>query len=138
MKNKHSNFLSQIYEKHLHNGRIIVFTRINQFKLGEIDIATSTFYCVARASKNILRSLNGLKLNGLGLNAELLTNYRFEFIVIPFENKILTTTREKWLKEGIISPYNNNVVDKQIILPLSEINLSEEEEKIEVEQYEIF
>jgi hypothetical protein len=133
MKNKHSNFLSQIYEKHLHNGRIIVFTRINHFKLGEIDIATSTFYCVARASKNILRSLNGL-----GLNKELLSNYRFEFIVIPFENKIFTTTREKWLKKGVISPYDNNVVDKQIILPLSEINLSEEEEKIEVEQYEIF
>jgi hypothetical protein len=133
MKNKHSNFLSQIYEKHLHNGRIIVFTRINNFKLGEIDIASSTFHCVARASKNIYRSLQGL-----GLNFELLSNYRFEFIVIPFEGKIFTTTREKWLKEGIISPYDNNVVDKQIILPLSEINLSEEEEKIEVEQYEIF
>lgn len=133
MKNTQSDFLSQIYEKHLHNGRVIVFTRINNFKLGELDIPSSTFHCVARANKNIFRNLNGL-----GLNAELLSNYRFEFIEIPFEGKILKTTREKWLKEGIPSSYSNSNVDQQIILPIPKINFEKVAAKVEVEQFEIF
>lgn len=127
------NNLSNLYEKQLQPGRIGVYTFTNNFKLGEVDITTSTFHCVPRTSKNIFRNYTGL-----GLNAELLSTYRFEFIEIPFEGKILKTKRVKWLKEGIPSAYSNSNVDQQIILPLSKINFDEVAKKVEVEQYEIF
>lgn len=127
------NNLSNLYEKQLQPGRIGVYTFTNNFKLGEVDITTSTFHCVPRTSKNIFRNYTGL-----GLNAELLSTYRFEFIEIPFEGKSLKTTREKWLKAGIPSSYSNSNVDQQIILPVSKINFDEITEKVEVEQYEIF
>ena len=125
--------LSNLYEKQLQPGRIGVYTFTNNFKLGEVDILYSTFYCVARTCKNIFRNYAGL-----GLNAELLSTYRFEFIEIPFEGRILKTTREKWLREGIPSAYSNSNVDQQIILPISKINFEEVAAKVEVEQYEIF
>jgi hypothetical protein len=127
------NNLSNLYEKQLQPGRIGVYTFTNNYKLGEVDITTSTFHCVPRTSKNIFRNYTGL-----GLNAELLSTYRFEFIEIPFEGKTLKTTREKWLKAGIPSSYSNSNVDQQIILPISKINFDEVAEKVEVEQYEIF
>ena len=127
------NSLSNLYEKQLQPGRIGVYTFTNTFKLGEVDLTTSTFHCVPRTSKNIFRNYTGL-----GINAELLSTYRFEFIEIPFEGKTLKTTREKWLKAGIPSSYSNSNVDQQIILPISKINFDEIAEKVEVEQYEIF
>ncbi len=125
--------LSNLYEKTIQPGRISVYTFANNFKLGEVDIVTLTFHSAPRTSKNIFRLINGL-----GLNAELLTTYLFNLIEIPFEGKILRTTREKWIKEGIPSSYSNTNVDQQIILPLQKINMDEITEKIEVEQYEIF
>lgn len=127
------NHLSNLYEKQLQPGRIGVYTFVNNFKLGEVDISTSTFHCVPRTSKNIFRNYQGL-----GINAELLSTYRFEFIEISFEGKTLKTTREKWLKDGIPSAYSNSNIDQQIILPLSKINFDDVAEKVEVEQYEIF
>lgn len=127
------NNLSNLYEKKLQPGRIGVFTFTNNFELGKVELTTSTFHCVPRTSKNIFRNYTGL-----GLNAELLSTYRFEFIEIPFEGKTLKTTREKWLKEGIPSRYSNSNVDQQIILPISKINFDDIAEKVEVEQYEIF
>ena len=120
MKNSISSALSQIYEKHLHNGRIALYTKVNSFKCGELDLRDSTFYSVHRSSKNIMRMFSGL-----GINEHILTHYSFAYIVIPFNNCELKTTRKKWLQLGVASPFCNIRVDKQIILKLDHINLSE-------------
>jgi len=120
MKNSISTAMSQIYEKHLHNGRIALYTKVNNFKCGELDLKDSTFYCVHRSSKNIMRMFSGL-----GINEHILTHYNFAYILIPFNDSELKTTRKKWLQLGIASPFCNMNVDKQIILKLDHINLSE-------------
>jgi hypothetical protein len=125
------NHLSNLYEKQSQPGRVSVYTFTNNFKLGEIDIHTSTFISSPRTSKNIFRTFKGL-----GLNAQLLAEYNFKFIEIPFENTTLKTIREKWLAEGIPSPYCNSLVDQQLILRLDRINL--EPITKEVEQLEFF
>jgi len=116
-RNQHPAF-SQIYEKKLYNGRIAIYTQINNFKCGELDPAASTFYCVHRTSKNIMRMFNGL-----GLNEELLTQYKFKYIIVPFNTSQLKTTRLKWIRDGIKSPFCKDSVDSQIILSLQKINL---------------
>ncbi len=61
--------------------------------------------------------------NGLGLNEELLTQYKFKYIIVPFNTSQLKTTRLKWIRDGIKSPFCNGAVDSQIILALHKINL---------------
>ena len=66
--------------------------------------------------------------NGLGINEELLLMLKeigIQYIEVPFCGDTLKTTTDKWLKSGIPSPYANDRVDKQIILNLDKINLSE-------------
>lgn len=109
---------SQLYTKQLKNGRIIIFSSINNFKCGELDYKTSTFRSVPRSTKNLFRLFNGL-----GINSHLLEHFHFTFIEIPFNGKILRTSKDKWLREGITSKYSNSRVDSQIILPIPKINL---------------
>lgn len=118
MKNTQSHFLSQLIEKKLYNGRIAIYIRINNFKCGELDPIASTFYCAHRSSKNLMRMFNGL-----GLNEELLTQYKFKYIIVPFNTSQLKTTRLKWIRDGVKSPFCNADVDSQIILSLHKINL---------------
>ncbi|MBK6913008.1 MAG: hypothetical protein IPH11_04830 [Ignavibacteriales bacterium] len=121
MQNTQTSFVNQLIEKQLRNGRIAIYTKVNNFKCGELDLNDSTFYCAHRSSKNIMRMFN----NGLGINEQILSLYNFTFIVIPFNDSVLKTSRIKWLKEGILSPFYNTSVDRQIILPLNKINLQE-------------
>lgn len=118
MKNNNNLVSAQLFEKRLKSGRVVVFSKINNFKLGEIDFTTSTFHSVTRRSKNVFQTLNGL-----GINSELLFHYDFNYIVIPIGGKLLKTTKVKWLSEGISLKSSNNRADHQIILPLSKINL---------------
>lgn len=124
MKNTNEFASSQLYTKKLKNGRIIIFSSINNFKCGELDYQTSTFHSVPRSTKNLFRIYNGL-----GLNAYLLQHFDFIFIEIPFNGNTLRTTKEKWLREGKASKYSNDKVDSQIILALSKINLDPTEPK---------
>lgn len=117
MKNTNEQTSSQLYSKKLKNGRIIIFSSINNFKCGELDYNTSTFHSVPRSTKNLFRLFNGL-----GINSHLLEHFHFTFIEIPFNGQTLRTTKEKWLREGIASKYSNSCVDPQIILPISKIN----------------
>lgn len=48
-----------------------------------------------------------------------------KYIEIPFCGDTLKTTVKKWLKQGIRSRYESIKVDRQVILRLNEINLSE-------------
>lgn len=95
----------------------------NNFKWGTIFPSESTFQLVPRSKKNIFRVFNGL-----GINEELLFILKemgIKFIDIPFCDEMLRTTTKKWLQKGIKSPYSNEKVDRQIVLRLNDINLSE-------------
>lgn len=93
------------------------------FKWGKIIPEKSTFRVVPRTNKNIFNLFNGL-----GLNEEILfmlRDLRIKFIEVPFNVSILTTTVEKWIREGIRSRYVGDNVDRQIILPITKISLAE-------------
>ena len=95
----------------------------NNFKWGTIIPSKSTFRVVPRSRKNLFKMFNGL-----GLNEELLLILKeldIKFIEVPFCNEVLETTTDKWLREGVRSPYCSDKVDQQLILPLDKINLDE-------------
>ena len=107
------------------------------FKWGEIIPEKSLFRVVHRTRKNIFKIFNGL-----GLNEELLfmlRDLRIKYIEVPFNSSILLTTVEKWIREGIRSPYASDKVDRQIILPLNKISLDESKPQlIQAKQLNLF
>lgn len=97
----------------------------NNFKLGTIIPNESTFRVVPRSRKNIFKMFNGL-----GINEELLLILKeldIKFIEVPFCNEVLETTTDKWLREGVRSPYCSDKVDQQLILRLDKITLDQAE-----------
>ncbi len=97
----------------------------NSFKWGTIFSSESTFRTVKRSRKNIFKIFNGL-----GLNEQLLIILKeldIKFIEVPFCGNNLKTTTNKWLREGIRSPFCSDRVDQQIVLRLEKINLDEAE-----------
>jgi len=99
----------------------------NSFKWGEIIPSESTFQVVPRSRKNIFKMFNGL-----GINEELLLILKeldIKYIEILFCGEILETTTDKWLREGIRSPFCSSEVDQQIILPINRITLEDNRPK---------
>lgn len=95
----------------------------NSFRWGTVIFSESTFQLVHRSKKNLFRVFNGL-----GINEELLINLiemGIKYIEVPYCEEMLKTTTKKWLQNGIKSPYSNEKIDRQIILRLNDINLSE-------------
>jgi hypothetical protein len=109
---------SQLIQR-IKEGKICLYIKVNNFHAGDIILNKSTFLSIKRTAKNIMRMFNG----SLGINSEILNNYNFEFIEIPYEGTILRTTRKKWITEGKVSPFSNSKVDQQILLPISKINM---------------
>ena len=107
----------------------------NSFKWGIVVPEESKFLVVRRTQKNVFKMFNGL-----GINEELLHYLRrknVKYIEVPFCGEILRTTTEKWLKDGIRSPYCNERVDRQIIMPLEKLK-NDEEQILTNHQLEIF
>lgn len=130
--------LSQIYTKELGLNIVQIFVKQNNFLAGEVDKSEGVFYSIPRSNKNIFRLFHGAE-GGLGLNEEILLRTDFDMLKVKFCDKILTTSRLKWLNCGIVSPYCNHIVDKQIILKLSEINLKDiEKYKPSIKQINLF
>lgn len=119
-------FYSQIYTKEISSNIMQIFVKQNNFLAGEIYRAERIFYSVPRSNKNLFHLFHGTE-GGLGINEEILLRTDFDLMKVKFCDKILTTTRLKWLNNGIVSPYCNQIVDKQIILKLSDINLDDAE-----------
>ncbi len=129
LKFNDNNLLEQTKSRFISPYREKIWLTVNNFTAGDINHLTKTFHCVPRSWKNVFNLFGG----GLGLNAELLSRYDFDFIEIPFADTILRTTKEKWIRCGTLSPFSNHRVDKQIILPLSQINMDFEEAASEKE-----
>lgn len=95
------------------------------FKWGTIIPSESTFIVVPRSRKNIFKIFNGL-----GINEELLIllkKLNIEYIDIPFCGKVLKTTTDKYLREGVRSPFCNERVDRQLVLNIDRINTDEKD-----------
>jgi len=112
----------QIYQKPISSNRIAIYSRVNDFKLGEIDYSTQTFYSHKRSYKNVFRLFNGL-----GIAADLF-QLDFKYIEIPFCGETLKCTKKRWLKLGILSPFHEGT-DEQIILKIKDIRMDESEPK---------
>jgi hypothetical protein len=126
---------SQLLETPLSDGRIDLHIKTNHFHAGEIHPQKDTFYSAKRTGKNLMRMFK----SSLGINSQILNGYTFKFIVIPFENTILKTTRKKWISEGVVSPYSDIHVDQQILLPLDKINMDDADKyEHESEQINLF
>ena len=124
-----NNNLSQTITFPLKNGDLKIKVVQNNFTAGTIDKQTRTFKSIERSPKNIFKLWNGL-----GINAEILTRTDFDFIDIPYLNQTLRTTRKKWLRLGTVSPFCNELVDKQIILSLDQINMDGTESYLQKEK----
>ncbi|MBA4405700.1 hypothetical protein C0389_00330 [bacterium] len=131
---------SQIYTKELGSNIMQIFVKQNNFLAGEVDKSEGIFYSIPRSNKNLFHLFHGAE-GGLGINEEILLRPDFDLMKIKFCDKILTTSRLKWLNRGIVSPYCNQIVDKQIILKLSEINLDDVEKyqpsKVQINLFEV-
>ena len=107
------------------------------FKWGEIISEKSLFRVVPRTQKNVFKIFNGL-----GLNEEILfmlRDLRIKFVEVAFNGSILSTTVEKWIREGIRSRYADDRVDRQLILPLTKLNLDETKPQLnQVTQLNLF
>jgi len=115
-----------------------IFVRQNNFIAGDVHLSDLAFLSCQRSAKNLFHLFG---TPGLGINAEILNiilpYFNIDRIVIPYQDIVLETRSDKWRKLGIISPYCNQAVDKQVILSLDKINL-EEEYEIKEQQLNLF
>jgi hypothetical protein len=123
MENTKSIPLSQVSLKTIDSNSIKISVKQNNFVAGRIILSRKIFQSAKREPKNLFRLFN----NSLGINSEILNiimpHFGIEIIEIPYLDEILRTTGNKWVREGRVSPYSNEIVDKQILLPLSKINM---------------
>lgn len=103
-----------------------IFVRQHNFYAGILDTEKRVFYHVPRSSKNLFHLFGK---PSLGINSEILNLTEYETIKIRFEDRLLETSKAKWIKQGIVSPFCNETVDKQIILAIDQINFDEVPEK---------
>ncbi len=132
-----TNF-KQISVKLVNENEAKVFLNLPHFKypklLGYLYRREKTFRTIQRSYENLFH-LYGFK--GLGINEEILHRLNFEFIEIPFNEKILRTTRKHFLEYAIPSSFVSEKVDKQLILNIEKFIIPEAE-PIEEIQTEIF
>ena len=117
-----------------------VYVRQNHFKAGVIDLNKKVFISVERSPKNLFRLFRD---PGLGLNAEILEiilpRFGIERIQIPYLGKILETTASKFRALGIVSPFSDGRIDKQIILSFDLISMIDAEKyAIKIEEPSLF
>ncbi len=120
------NSLSQIRLQLIAPNLQRIIVKQNSWTAGEIDLTERIFYSIPRSHKNLFYLFHGDE-GGIGINQQILMMSSYDLIKIKFCDKVLTTFRLKWINKGIVSPYCNQSVDKQIILKLSDINMDDAE-----------
>ena len=117
-----NNEFSQIHIEEVVPGLLRIHIKQNQFIAGEVLTGKRIFYSAPRSIKNLMFLYHGSE-GGLGLNEEILSLSSFDTIKIKYNDRILKTTRRKWLAKGVLSRYCDATVDKQVVLKISEINM---------------
>ncbi len=115
---------SQIWTEFIAKKLERIYVKQNNFIAGEIDHSKKIFYSVPRSAKNVFHLFHN-DPGGLGINEEILLRNDFDIIKIKYCDRVLTTTRLKWLNLGVTSPFCNERIDKQIILKLSLISMND-------------
>jgi hypothetical protein len=54
------------------------------------------------------------------VNCEVLEKLNFDFVEIPFNGKVLKTTRNHFIQNSVPSPFHSDKVDAQRVLPIDE------------------
>ena len=86
-------------------------------KLGTLYLNEQLFRTVKKDRTNLFHLFkNKKRTSGIALNNELLTKLKFKYLEVPFENEVLKTTREHFIKNSIPSPFENDKVDFQKVL----------------------
>jgi hypothetical protein len=94
--------------------------------LGELHRETKTFRSIKKNHRNLFHLFG---LPGIGINVEILSRFNFDFIEVPYNNEVLKTTREYFLKHSIPSPYQTERVDPQRILKIIDFVIPPESEQ---------
>ncbi len=88
--------------------------------LGTLYRKEKTFRTIKRGFWNLFHLFGQ---PGLGINTEVLSRLNFDFIEIPYNNEVLKTTREHFIKHSIPSPFVSEKVDQQHVLKISDFYL---------------
>ncbi len=118
--------LFQTSIKIVSEGKLKVIIKQNKFTAGIINLYEKTFYNSPRTSKNLFRLFNGLGIGSELLNI-VLPYFNISTIIVPYEGTELITTVDKWRRLGIVSPYCNENVDKQVVVSLKDITMNDVE-----------
>lgn len=82
--------------------------------IGKLDNSGGgTFTSTKKTEKHLFR-----KGNALGINLELVQNYGFQWVVVPFSGRTLSTTREELLERGFVLSFKQSGYEPQVFLPL--------------------
>ena len=85
--------------------------------LGTLYRDSRTFRTINRTSENLLFKFRKGRPQ-IGVNVEILTKLNFKYLEIPFNNTVLRTTREHFIKNSIPSPFKSEKLDFQRALPI--------------------
>ncbi|MCB9207569.1 MAG: hypothetical protein H6611_09740 [Ignavibacteriales bacterium] len=129
----------QISVKIKNNDEAKVYLNLPHFKyaklLGTLYRTSKTFRTIKRSYENLFHLFG---FSGLGINTEILQKLNFDFIEIPYNDSLLRTTTEHFIKHSIPSQYQSEKVDKQRILDINKFFVPEEKTKTEDKQAELF
>lgn len=130
---------NQIQVKVINDNEAKVYLNLSHFKYPKL---LGTLYRDSRTFKTIHRSYENLfhlyGFSGLGVNEEILLRLNFEFIQIPFNDRILSTTRDYVLEHAIPSNFVSEKVDKQLILDIKKFTMPNLLIKPQEEQEDMF
>lgn len=104
--------------------------------LGTLYRNTRTFRTINRTHENLFHRFREGR-PGLGVNIEVLTRLNFTYVEIPFNERILKTTREHFIENSVPSPFVSDRVDPQKVLPLDQFVVPEKAKKPEPDLFEL-
>lgn len=93
-------------------------------KLADLERSTMTLKLIPKSRVNIFHLFG----EGIGINEEMITRLKFDFIECEINGVIYKTTASHLLQKAIRSPYQNHKVDRQWILKLEDFHIPDKQE----------
>ena len=91
---------------------------------------SETLKLIPRSTKNVFH----LFQDGLGFNEEMILKLNYKYVEAELNGKHYKTTKKHLIEKSIRSPYQNDKVDRQLILRLQDFNLPKEKEQEELQE----
>ena len=121
MQCEDKEFLEIVPTKYAHVKNIKYHLQFKAVRLGSVDESgEGTFIATPRTETHLFR-----KTNSLGINYDLLVDERlkFKWIVIPYCEHKLISTRNYFLKKGKAFQFGKKGFELQIFVPVNELNI---------------